>query len=40
MARSGCGVIAGGDDQFAAAQGYKRNLDGAFGKAGLVGKRS
>jgi hypothetical protein len=33
-------MVAGGDDQFAAAQGCKRDLDGAFGKASRVGKCS
>ncbi len=40
MTRSGGGVVAGSDDQFAAAQFCEGCLDGAFGKAGRVGKRS
>jgi hypothetical protein len=40
MAGSGRGMIARGDDQFAAAQGLKGDLDCAFGEAGRVGKRS
>ena len=40
MARSGGGVVACGDDQFAAAQVCESGLDGAFGKPGCVGKRS
>ena len=40
MTRSGGGVVAGSDDQFAAAQVCEGGLDGAFGKAGRVGKRS
>ena len=33
-------MVAGGDDQFATAQGCKSDLDGALGKASRVGKRS
>jgi hypothetical protein len=33
-------MVAGGDDQFAAAQGCKSDLDSALGKASRVGKRS
>jgi len=40
MARSGGGVVACGDDQFAAAQACESGLNRAFGKAGRVGKRS
>ena len=40
MAGSGCGVIAGGDDQFAAPQVCDGDLDCTFGKACRVGKRS
>ncbi len=40
MAGSGRGVVAGGDDQFAVAQGCERTLDGALGKAGRVGKHA
>src|SRR5439155_8846239 len=40
MARSGGGVVACGDDQFAAAPVCESGLDGAFGKARCVGKRS
>jgi hypothetical protein len=38
--RRGRGVVACGDDQFAAAQVCEGGLDSAFGKAGRVGKRS
>src|SRR4026207_292895 len=40
MTRSVGGVVAGSDDQFAAAQGCEGGLDGAFEKAGRAGKRS
>ena len=40
MTRSGGGVVAGSDDQFAAAQVCEGGLDRAFGKASRVGKRS
>ena len=40
MAGSCRGVVPGGDDQFAAAEVYEGDLDGAFGKAGRVGQRS
>ena len=34
------GVVASGDDQFAATQRCERDLDCAFGKTGRVGKRA
>jgi len=40
MAGRGGGVLTSGDDQFAAVQICQADLDGAFGKAGRVGKRS
>ena len=40
MAGSGCGVVAGSDDQFAATEVCESDLDGALGKAGRVGKHS
>jgi hypothetical protein len=38
--RYGSGVIAGGDNQFAAAQVLERALHGALGKAGLFRERA
>jgi len=40
MTESGRGVVAGGDDQFAATEVCESDLDGALGKAGRVGKHS
>ena len=40
MAGSGCSVVAGGDDQFAAMEVCESDLDSALGKAGRVGKHS
>jgi uncharacterized glyoxalase superfamily protein PhnB len=40
MAGSGCGVVAGNDDQFTATEVCERSLDGALGKARRVGKHS
>jgi hypothetical protein len=40
MAGSGRGMIARGEDQFAATQGLKRDLYGALGKACRIAKSS
>jgi len=40
MTGSGRGVAPVSDDQFAATEVCEGNLDGAFGKAGRVGKHS
>ena len=40
MPGDGSGVVAGGDDQFAATEVCESDLDGALGKAGRVGKHS
>lgn len=40
MAGSRGGVLASGHDQFAAPEGFKRELDSAFGKTGSIRKRS
>jgi uncharacterized protein YwbE len=40
MTGGGRGVVALSDDQFAAAKCCERDLDGALGKTGRVGKRS
>ena len=40
MAGSRRGVIASGEDQFAAAEGCKGDLDAAFGKTRRLSKRS